>query len=95
MLSSLSTALTTFFALHLWSTLRVIDACLLLTSDQLTYTVPGTYGSIQATLVHLVRSEERYLAHLRGLDPDEIISPDLTTPLADLKCGHSRAEPDS
>jgi uncharacterized damage-inducible protein DinB len=78
-------ALTTFFAHHLWSNLRVFEACLALTPDQLAYTAPGTYGSIQATLVHLVRSEERYLTLLRGQDLTQLVSPTPTTPLADLQ----------
>jgi len=49
------------FAHHTWATLRVFDACLELTPDQLRTTVPGTYGSIRDTLKHLVGSDAYYL----------------------------------
>ena len=44
------TVLQDAFGHHVWATLRLIDACLALTPDQLEMTVPGTYGSILATM---------------------------------------------
>jgi len=46
---------------HVWATLRVIDACLALTDEQLATTVPGTYGSILDTMRHLVGADASYL----------------------------------
>ena len=51
---------------HVWATLRVIDACLELTPEQLETTVPGTYGSILRTLQHTVGSDNWYLYVMRG-----------------------------
>jgi uncharacterized damage-inducible protein DinB len=51
---------------HVWATLRVIDACLALTDEQLGTTVPGTYGSILDTMRHLVGADASYLSLLAG-----------------------------
>lgn len=49
------------FAHHVWATLLLIDACLTLSQDQLDTAVPGTYGSILATMRHLVGADAWYL----------------------------------
>jgi uncharacterized damage-inducible protein DinB len=49
------------FAHHAWATHRLIDKCAALTPEQLGTAVPGTYGSIIATLHHLVESDRWYL----------------------------------
>jgi uncharacterized damage-inducible protein DinB len=62
------------FAHHVWATLRLIDACLPLTPEQLEVAVPGTYGSILETTRHLVEADTYYLAHLTGDPAREIDS---------------------
>jgi uncharacterized damage-inducible protein DinB len=54
------------FAHHVWATLRLIDACLPLTGEQLDVAVPGTYGSILETMRHVVGGDSYYLSHLTG-----------------------------
>jgi len=54
------------FGHHVWATVRVIDACLELTPEQLETSVPGTYGPIIRTLRHLVGSDSWYLLDLTG-----------------------------
>lgn len=54
------------FAHHLWATVRLIDACLPLSPEQLATSVPGTYGSIIQTLRHLVDGDGSYLYGLTG-----------------------------
>jgi uncharacterized damage-inducible protein DinB len=54
------------FGHHVWATLRVIDACLALTPEQLETTVPGTYGSILETVRHTVGADVGYLFVLTG-----------------------------
>jgi uncharacterized damage-inducible protein DinB len=49
------------FAHHAWANLRLIDACLELSDDQLATVVPGTYGTILDTLRHLVGADAGYL----------------------------------
>jgi len=62
------------FAHHVWATLRVIDACLALSPEQLGTAVPGTYGSIIDTMRHLVGADSWYLFRTSG---------ERTTPLED------------
>jgi uncharacterized damage-inducible protein DinB len=50
---------------HVWATEQLIDACAELTGEQLRTPAPGTYGSILATLGHLVSSDRWYLSFLR------------------------------
>ena len=54
------------FAHHVWATMRLIDACSGLTAEQLETAAPGTYGSILATLRHLVGADTWYLFRLSG-----------------------------
>ena len=50
------------FAHHIWATQRLIDACGVLTREQLVAESPGTYGPIIATFGHLVASDAWYLS---------------------------------
>ena len=62
------------FEHHVWATLRLIDACLALTPEQLETPVPGTYGSILATMRHLVGADSWYLSAItedRAFEIDE------------------------
>jgi hypothetical protein len=49
--------LATAFDHHVGATLRVIDACVGLSADELATNVPGTRGPIVDTLRHLVESD--------------------------------------
>jgi uncharacterized damage-inducible protein DinB len=49
------------FGHHVWASVRLIDACLALSPEQLETGVPGTYGSILETQRHLVGSDSWYL----------------------------------
>jgi len=60
------------FAHHVWATLRLLDACLALSPEQLGTTVPGTYGSILDTQRHLVGSDGWYLFRVTGDDTHRI-----------------------
>ena len=70
------------FAHHVWATMRLIDACLPLSPEQLESTVPGTYGSIIETMRHLVGADSDYLSIMTGdrahlIDADEMDMPAL------------------
>jgi uncharacterized damage-inducible protein DinB len=54
------------FGHHAWATLRLIDVCLPLSADQLETSAVGTYGSILATMRHIVGSDTSYLFVLSG-----------------------------
>jgi uncharacterized damage-inducible protein DinB len=49
------------FRYHKWANLHLMDVCAKLSEDQLQLTAPGTYGTIAATLQHLVAAEQRYI----------------------------------
>jgi uncharacterized damage-inducible protein DinB len=58
------------FGHHVWATLRLIDACLPLSPEQLATVVPGTYGSILETMRHVVGADCSYLFSITaGRDP--------------------------
>jgi len=70
------------FAHHVWATIRVLDACIVLSPEQLDATVPGTYGSILETMRHLVGSDSWYLFRLSDerttlIDEDRMDLPEL------------------
>lgn len=64
----MSSPLTDAFEHHAWATLRVLDACVSLTDQQLATNVPGTYGSILVTLQHTVSADSWYLHRLGFVD---------------------------
>jgi uncharacterized damage-inducible protein DinB len=59
-----------FLRYNRWANLRLIDACLNLATEQLASSAPGVYGSIYATLVHIIQAEARYCRRLTGLRLD-------------------------
>ena len=70
------------FGHHVWATLRLVDACLRLTPEQLGTAVPGTYGPILETVRHLVGSDSSYLFAMTGgrtslIDEDHMDLPQL------------------
>jgi uncharacterized damage-inducible protein DinB len=70
------------FGHHVWATLQVIDACAGLSDEQLATVVPGTYGSILATVRHVVGADAWYLFTLTDgrsatIDEDALGLPEL------------------
>ncbi len=70
------------FGHHVWATLRLLDTCLGLSPEQLETAVPGTYGSILATMRHIVGADASYLFRLSGerfprIDEDQMGLPEL------------------
>jgi uncharacterized damage-inducible protein DinB len=68
-MSSPSAALVELFKHNAWANESLLDACVALRPIDLTLTVPGTYGPIRNTLVHLLAAQERFLV-LLGEPPD-------------------------
>ena len=68
------------FAHHVWATLRLIDACLDLSAEQLATHAPGTYGSIIDTMRHTVGADASYLSLLTGGGVPEIDEEDSDLP---------------
>jgi uncharacterized damage-inducible protein DinB len=76
------------FAHHVWATLRLVDACLVLSPEQLGTLVPGTYGSILETVRHLVGADASYLFVTSGgrtppIDEDHMGLPELRAVMED------------
>ena len=67
-----SSSESTFIELILynnWANQQVLQACQNLSEDQLARVIPGAYGTIRATLVHIIRAETLYLRLLTGSSP--------------------------
>jgi uncharacterized damage-inducible protein DinB len=47
----------------------LLDVCAKLNDEQLQLTAPGTYGTIAATLLHIVAAEQRYAMRFTGAKP--------------------------
>lgn len=62
-------ALVELFKHKTWATLLVIEALQAVDADVLDLTTPGTYGTIRATLQHLVAADESYLATITREQP--------------------------
>jgi uncharacterized damage-inducible protein DinB len=62
-----------------WATEKVARFCAALTSEQRALTTPGTMGTAEATLIHLVGAKERYGAALRGTPPPDDAIRETTT----------------
>jgi uncharacterized damage-inducible protein DinB len=54
------------FAHHVWATVRLIDACIPLSAEQLATDVPGAYGSTLETFRHLIDGDGFYLYGITG-----------------------------
>jgi uncharacterized damage-inducible protein DinB len=52
-----------------WANQQVFAACQKLTKEQLATSTPGTYGSIHATLGHIIAAEADYINRLTGKGP--------------------------
>ena len=52
-----------------WATEQLAEFCATLSPEQLARTTPGTMGTVEATVVHLVAAKERYAANLGGFTP--------------------------
>jgi uncharacterized damage-inducible protein DinB len=59
----------TMFAHHLWATETLIDHLRGLPPERLDEAIPGTYGSMVATLTHLIDADGRYLRRTQDPSP--------------------------
>lgn len=67
-----------------WATGQLLAFCRDLSPEQLRSTAEGTYGSILATLQHIVGAEGRYRLRLTGVRPDWPGDPEETEDLDEL-----------
>lgn len=71
--------LTVPIAYDNWATEKLAQFCAGLSPQQRALTTPGTMGTIEATLIHLVGAKERYAAALQGKAPPEDAVRETTT----------------
>lgn len=57
------------FEYHKWANLHLLDVCAKLPAEELSLTVPGTYGTIAATFHHMAAAEQRYARRFGAGDP--------------------------
>jgi uncharacterized damage-inducible protein DinB len=62
-----------------WATEKLAQFCAALPPAQRALTTPGTMGTVEATVIHLVGAKERYASALRGLPPPEDAVRETTT----------------
>jgi len=74
-----------FLHYNRWANLRLIDACLALTPEQLATGAPGVYGSIYDTFVHIIRSEASYYRRLSGVRLEPPFAWDSAPTLAQMR----------
>ena len=58
-----------FILYNNWANQQVLEACQNLNEDQLAVAMPGAYGTIRATLEHIIEGEAYYVALLTGHRP--------------------------
>ena len=67
--------ITHLFRHNTWATLKLLDACAGLGDEQLDVMVPGTFGTIRDTLLHIVGAEVSYVQRVTGRLPGEAPQP--------------------
>jgi uncharacterized damage-inducible protein DinB len=67
-----------------WANQQVLAACADLTEEQLALLAPGSYGSIRATLQHIIRAEGSYLKLITGSRPETAIQWDAAPRLTEM-----------
>jgi uncharacterized damage-inducible protein DinB len=56
------------FRYNKWANLHLLGVCADFSEEQLELTSPGTYGTVAATILHMLGAEQRYLERL-GVGP--------------------------
>jgi len=68
-----------------WATETVAQFCAALPAAQRSLTTPGTMGTVEATLIHMVAAKERYASALRGTPvPDDGVRETTATDLGQV-----------
>jgi len=58
-----------FIRYNNWANAQILAFCQTLTPEQLSAGAPGTYGSIHATLAHIIKAETSYIRRITGTRP--------------------------
>lgn len=65
----MSETVVEFFRYNAWANQVLLEACSELSNEELEYAMPGTAGTLRATLMHLVTSPESFINRIMGGDP--------------------------
>ena len=60
---------------HAWANRRILDAVSALTPEQFVLTIPSSFPSVRATLVHVLWSEWIWLERWKGSSPKTVFDP--------------------
>ncbi len=71
-----TSVLTTLFAHNAWANLKLLDFCARLSDEQLDAEAIGCFGSIRATLWHIVGGEVSYVERVNGKLPPTLLPDD-------------------
>src|SRR5687768_5268784 len=63
--------ITDLFRHNTWANLKLLDACRNLGDEHFEANIPGTFGSIRDTLLHIVGAEVSYVQRVNGRLPGE------------------------
>lgn len=80
-----ASVLTVLFAHNAWANLKLLDFCERLSDEQLDATAIGCFGSIRATLQHIIGAEVSYVERVNGKLPAAAPSGDQFPGFAVLK----------
>ncbi|MBE0410458.1 MAG: DinB family protein [Anaerolineales bacterium] len=78
------TTLVEFIRYNNWANAQILAACQVLTSEQLASSAPGSYGTIRATLQHIILAEAYYIGLLTGSRPQPLFKWDDQPNLAEV-----------
>ncbi|MEI7645312.1 MAG: DinB family protein [Chloroflexales bacterium] len=71
-----ASVVTTLFAHNTWANLKLLEFCAQVSDAALDATAIGGYGSIRATLVHILRAEVSYVERVNGKRPPHALTGD-------------------
>ena len=78
------TTLVEFIRYNNWANAQVLAACQELTADQLAAAAPGAYGTIHATLGHIIHAEANFIGRMTGKRPQPLFKWEDEPAVADL-----------
>ncbi|HYF62036.1 MAG TPA: DinB family protein, partial [Herpetosiphonaceae bacterium] len=71
-----ASVVTTLFRHNRWANLKLLEACAGLSAAQFEESMVGAFGSIGATLRHIVGSELSYVRRVTGAQPPQPLPAD-------------------
>ena len=70
MTHQLEPTLIEFFHYNHWANQELLHICINLSNEIITASIPGTYGSIRDTFIHILKAEISFLKRIHGTYPE-------------------------